>query len=270
MPRWDIVPILVVCAAAGMASQLVDAAPRIGDTAHRPGAAIAPALDGRNLQTLSSSPLSCGFDVSARTGAVGDQPFPRDCMCKDLADLEKDVINGTELRRRFDAEATILDQDYPPPLTLDQVDNSQGAEAKFTREVAPRGIQGPAGYSGPETVEYTQVDIGLDNLAKYTPDEQCARSNNSQRDLDAAIAGSSCRAMAEGILAHENYHQAQCVLDGGQVMYRRRSGAYRAREERDAYAVEDSVLEVAIRSMFRKPRPEGCLDPGRLPGRTRP
>lgn len=125
----------------------------------------------------------------------------------------------------------------------------------------------PQGYHGLDMIEYTPVDIHLDNISKYTPDEQCARSNNAQRELDQAIAGSVCRGMAEAIQAHEDHHVAECVRDGGQGPYFERSGVWRAREEAEAYQIQVTVLSTAIQSILK--HPQSCPGWRGVPGGPR-
>jgi hypothetical protein len=170
---------------------------------------------------------------------------PAACTCKDIVSLTQDLTNAQTLSARFLAEEQALNKQYPPPLNDGDRLASMTAEKQFVQDVAPNGIKAPEGYHGPDSVDYTPKDIGLDNISKYSHAQQCEPSQGSQKALKQAEDGSVCRGMADAVKAHEQYHRDQCSAVGS-VAYFHKSGAEKAQEEAVAYKAQADVLQAEI------------------------
>jgi hypothetical protein len=184
--------------------------------------------------------------VLACSIAAGDEPddckqqlaaLPK-CECAHFPCLVADQVNAVTLQQRFSAEAARLATVYPDADTNSQQEKASKEEYKQFVKTVAQDLPLAPGYTGPLVVDYISVGAhayagqstgAVASLQKMPVEEQCSRYSTDK--LCDAVQHSVCQGMAEGILAHENYHVARCVALGGAVRYVSRTVAQTAAEE---------------------------------------
>lgn len=172
--------------------------------------------------------LAAGMGAGPTLAGGGD-----DCTCNNLESLQQDYQNAIYLEKfmrklseKLKAwETTELEQKAKGLGSVD-IAMTSSAKLKIASETAVRlPFPKVKGYKGPERISMESPSC-----------------EQSKAELDALVAGSPCKGMAEAALAHELSHQEICRTMGA-ATYWARPGSEKALEEAERYKEQARFLK---------------------------
>jgi hypothetical protein len=175
----------------------------------------------------------------------------RDCDCRDLQDLQRELDNAIKLQQFFQGSVQEL-RGYGPDAS--QIAFQQVAQRAWDQSRA----QGSGRHEHNVLSSFYGSDVSSDLFGEQTPARRaqlCQPTANMRRDLDEAMRAAPCRGIAEALRRHEQHHVDACIASErsegqrrfvGYPAWIRQTGAEFAEQEVAAYGAQIAALREAL------------------------